>query len=59
MDEDEKVKLHREIERQKALLRVEETFPDADACPACRLARDKTQDPTFLCDEHLKRIYGL
>ena len=41
-DEDEKVKLHREIERQKALLRVEETFPDADACPACLAARQKT-----------------
>lgn len=59
MDEDDTVKLQREIERQKALLRVEETFPDADACPACRAARDQTKDPTFLCDEHLKRIYGL
>ena len=59
MDEDEKQKLHREIERQKALLRVEETFPDADACPACKAARDQSGDPTFLCDEHLKRIYGV
>ena len=59
MDEDEKVKMQREIERQKALLRVEETFPDADQCPACKAARDKSGDPTFLCDEHLKRIYGL
>ncbi|MDB4964476.1 MAG: hypothetical protein JWN44_165 [Myxococcales bacterium] len=59
MDEDEKVKLHREIERQKALLRVEETFPAADECAACKTARAESGDPTFLCDEHLKRIYGL
>jgi hypothetical protein len=59
MDEDDKQKLHREIERQKALLRVEETFPDAEQCEACRTARQKSGDPTFLCDEHLKRIYGL
>jgi hypothetical protein len=59
MDDDEKQKLQREIERQKALLRVEETFPDADACDACKLARASSGDPTFLCDEHLKRIYGV
>ena len=39
MDDDEKQKLHREVERQKALLRVEETFPEADACAACQAAR--------------------
>ena len=59
MDDEEKQKLHREIERQKALVRFEETFPDADACAACQAARAKSGDPTFLCDEHLKRIYGL
>ncbi len=59
MTVDEKQKLHREIERQKALLRVEETFPDADACDKCKAARAQTGDPTFLCDEHLKRIYGV
>jgi hypothetical protein len=59
MDDDEKQKLHREVERQKALLRVEETFPEADACPACQTVRTQSGDPTFLCDEHLKRIYGL
>ena len=59
MDDDEKQKLQREIERQKALLRVEETFPDADACDACKAARAQSGDATFLCDAHLKRIYGL
>jgi hypothetical protein len=59
MDDDEKQKLHREIERQKALLRVEETFPDADTCDGCKAARAKSGDATFLCDAHLKRIYGL
>jgi hypothetical protein len=59
VDDDDKQKLQREIERQKALLRVEETFPDADACPACQAARDRAGDPTFLCDEHLRRIYGV
>ena len=59
MDDDEKQKLHREVERQKALLRVEETFPAADACDACKAARAKTGDTTFLCDEHLRRIYGV
>ena len=33
--------------------------PDADACEACKAARDKSGDPTFLCDEHLRRIYGV
>ena len=59
MDEEEKRKHQLEIERQKSLLRVEETFPDADACPACRAARDKAGDSTYLCDEHLRRIYGV
>jgi hypothetical protein len=47
------------IERAKSLLRVEETFPDADHCDACKAAREKSSDPTFLCDEHLRRIYGV
>jgi hypothetical protein len=47
------------IERAKSLLRVEETFPDADHCEACSAARAKSGDPTFLCDEHLRRIYGV
>jgi hypothetical protein len=59
MDDDERIKLQREIERQKALLRVEETFPDADACEACKAARARSGDSTFLCDEHLRRIYGV
>jgi hypothetical protein len=58
-EDEEKIALHREIERQKALLRVEETFPDADACPACKIVREKSGDATFLCDAHLKQIYGL
>lgn len=56
-DEEEERKLA--IERAKSLLRVEETFPDADACDACKAARAKSGDPTFLCDEHLRRIYGV
>ncbi len=59
MTDEEKLKHQLEIERQKALLRVEETFPEADACPACLAARQQTGDATFLCDEHLKRIYGV
>jgi hypothetical protein len=59
MTDDEKAKHVLEIERQKSLLRVEETFPEADACPACLAARKKTGDATFLCDEHLRRIYGI
>ena len=52
-------KRHREIERLKALVRVEETFPDADACAACKAARAKSGDPTLLCDVLLMRSYGL
>ncbi len=59
MNDDEKEKHRIEIERAKSLLRVEETFPDADACEACKAARAKSGDPTFLCDAHLKRIYGI
>ncbi len=45
-----------EVERLKSQARVEDTFPEADRCPACRAAREKTGDATFLCDEHLKRV---
>jgi hypothetical protein len=48
-----------EVERLKQALRVEEQFPEADACTACKEARDKSGDPTDLCPEHLKRVYGL
>lgn len=47
-----------EVERLKSDLRIEETFPDADACPACLAARRETGDATFLCNAHLERIYG-
>ncbi len=48
-----------EVEKLKVLARVEETFPDADACPACKEARASSGDPTDLCKEHLRRIYGV
>jgi hypothetical protein len=48
-----------EVERLKQQLRVEEQFPEADACEACKAARAKSGDPTDLCAEHLKRVYGL
>jgi hypothetical protein len=48
-----------EVERAKSLLRVEETFPDADECKDCAKERARTGDPTYLCAEHLKRIYGI
>lgn len=59
MDGEEKQKLHREVERQKSLLRVEETLPQADACPDCQAARASTGDATYLCEVHLRRIYGV
>lgn len=48
-----------EVERLKGLARVEETFPEADACDACKRARTRSGDPTDLCPEHLRRIYGI
>lgn len=48
-----------EVEKLKQAARVEETFPDADACEGCNAARAKSGDPTDLCAAHLKRIYGL
>ena len=59
MNDEDKAKHLLEIERAKSLLRVEETFPDADACPDCRAERQRTGDATFLCAEHLRRIYGI
>jgi hypothetical protein len=59
MNDDEKARHLLEIERAKSLLRVEETFPDADACPDCLGERKRTGDATFLCAEHLRRIYGI
>lgn len=48
-----------EVERLKQAARVEETFPEADACEGCAKARVASGDPTDLCAEHLKRIYGI
>lgn len=48
-----------EVERQKQLLRVEEQFPDADACDACKVARAASGDPTDLCAEHYQRMLGV
>ncbi len=47
------------VEQAKVALRVEETFPDADACEACHKKRAESKDPTDLCAEHLRRIYGV
>jgi hypothetical protein len=47
------------VESLKAKARIEETFPDADACPRCAAKRSETADPTWLCDDHLARIYGV
>ncbi len=58
MSADEKFPLE-EVERCKQLARVEEQFPDADACPACADARKTSGDPTDLCKEHLRRMYGI
>ena len=55
---DEKFPLE-EVERQKQLLRVEERYPEADQCPHCAEAREKSGDPTDLCAAHLQRIYGV
>ena len=48
-----------EVERRKQLLRVEERYPEADQCPHCAEAREKSGDPTDLCAAHLQRIYGI
>jgi hypothetical protein len=48
-----------EVERLKQLARVEEQFPEADACDGCNQARAASGDPTDLCAEHLRRIYGV
>jgi hypothetical protein len=47
------------VEADKQALRVEEQFPDADQCAACAEARKQSGDPTDLCAEHLKKIYGV
>ena len=59
MNDDEKLKHQLEVERLKSLARLEDTFPEADACEACRVKREETGDPSYLCAEHLKRIYGV
>lgn len=46
------------VEDLKVKARIEETFPEADECPACAKKRRETGDSTHLCDEHLARIYG-
>jgi hypothetical protein len=43
----------------KVAARMEDTLPEADQCAACAEARKKHNDSTYLCEEHLKRIYGL
>ena len=39
--------------------RVASAFDDAEGCPACAQARRDQNDPTALCDEHLRRAMGL
>jgi hypothetical protein len=48
-----------EVEKLKSLARLEDTLPEADQCPACAEARRTTGDPTYLCEAHLRKIYGL
>jgi hypothetical protein len=48
-----------EVERLKLAARVEDTLPEADRCPACAEARRAHGDPTWLCDQHLKQVYGV
>jgi hypothetical protein len=48
-----------EVEKLKGLARVDETFPEADGCAACAEARRASGDPTDLCREHLRRVYGV
>lgn len=47
------------VERLKSQARLEEVLPDADACEACRQARQLSGDPTDLCKPHLQKIYGI
>ena len=48
-----------EVEKLKVAARIEETFPEADACEACAKARAASGDPTDLCADHLKRVLGV
>jgi hypothetical protein len=48
-----------EVEKMKVAARMEDTLPEADQCAACAEERKKHNDSTYLCEEHLKRIYGL
>lgn len=48
-----------EVERLKQLARVEDRYPEADSCAACARAREQSGDPTDLCKEHLRRMYGI
>jgi hypothetical protein len=50
---------HEEVERLKQLARVEDRYPDADSCEECAKARAASGDPTDLCKEHLRRVYGI
>ncbi len=58
---DEKIpdEVVRSVEVQKSALRLEDTLPEADGCAACIEARAASKDPTDLCAEHLRKIYGL
>ena len=48
-----------EVERLKQMARVEDRYPEADECAGCAEARRKSGDPTDLCKEHLRRMYGI
>jgi hypothetical protein len=48
-----------EVERLKLAARVEDTLPEAEKCEACAAARAAHGDPTWLCDRHLKQVYGV
>jgi hypothetical protein len=48
-----------DIERQQQLARVEDRYPETEQCAACAESRRASGDPTDLCKEHLRRLYGI
>ena len=47
------------VEEAKARLRLEEVEADVPRCEACAKARAQGDDPTAMCQDHLRRVLGL
>ena len=51
-------RLHQDLEELGQSERNSQAYTTNNVCPKCRAVRQDSQDPTALCDAHLKQVLG-